>query len=143
MHVVPTIKAVMTPFPYSVTLDTPLDEARAMMEEHSIRHLPVKDAPGELVGVLSERDIQWIAGSPFYRPPDPKVLVRHACILDVCIVDLNAPLTEVLSLMIQRRIGSVLVAKEGRLAGIFTTVDACRLLAQALELGFPVDQTAA
>jgi CBS domain-containing protein len=38
----------------------------------------------------------------------------------------------VLDAMAEKRLGSVLVLKEGELAGLFTAVDACRLLAQNL-----------
>jgi hypothetical protein len=35
--------------------------------------------------------------------------------------------------MAERRIGSAIVAKNGKLVGIFTVTDACRALAEVLE----------
>jgi acetoin utilization protein AcuB len=35
--------------------------------------------------------------------------------------------------MAEKRIGSAIVAKDGKLVGIFTVTDACRALAQVLE----------
>jgi acetoin utilization protein AcuB len=35
--------------------------------------------------------------------------------------------------MAEKRIGSAIVAKNGKLVGIFTVTDACRALAQVLE----------
>ena len=55
------MKAVMTPFPYSVELDDPIAKARGLMDEHRIRHLPVKDGC-ELVGLLTDRDLKLVLG---------------------------------------------------------------------------------
>jgi acetoin utilization protein AcuB len=42
------------------------------------------------------------------------------------------PLDRVLDAMTEKRLGSVLVLKEGELAGVFTASDACQLLAELL-----------
>ena len=49
--------SVMTPFPYSVESGTRISDARQLMREHDIHHLPVK-RQGELVGVVSDRDLR-------------------------------------------------------------------------------------
>ena len=67
MKQIPPIKAVMTPFPYSIAIDAPLSDAAQMMEEHEIRHLPVIEGD-ELVGVVSDRDLNRVVPSP-YQPP--------------------------------------------------------------------------
>ena len=41
MRQIPSIKAVMTPFPYAVEADEPLARALEVMEQHDIRHLPI------------------------------------------------------------------------------------------------------
>ena len=41
MRRMPTIKAVMTPVPYTVDVGAPVTTARALMQEHQISHLPV------------------------------------------------------------------------------------------------------
>ncbi len=55
-----------------------------------------------------------------------------------CCVEPSAPLGEVLEQLQQRRAGSALVCREGRLVGIFTERDALRLLAQGAELSQPI-----
>jgi CBS domain-containing protein len=47
-------------------------------------------------------------------------------------VDVGTSLFVVASLMAEKRVGSVLVTELGRLTGIFTTTDACRVLAELL-----------
>jgi CBS domain-containing protein len=51
-------------------------------------------------------------------------------------VDLDARLVDVLSHMANHHIGAALVTKEGRLAGIFTAADACRVFAEYLAKQF-------
>lgn len=126
------IKSVMTPFPYSVSLDDPIATARELMERHNIRHLPVKD-DGQMVGVITDRDMKLILGPYLDLPAIHPVLVKHACVHEVYTVDVSAPLDVVIAGMAERRIGSAVVTKEGRLAGIFTTVDMCRCFLDTLQ----------
>ena len=48
----PRLASVMTPFPYSLDAGACIGEARAMMDEHGVHHLPVM-AGGEIVGVVT------------------------------------------------------------------------------------------
>ncbi len=123
----PRVKSVMTPFPYSVALDAPIGQARKLMLDKHVHHLPVTD-DGQLVGIITDRDIKLLLG-PELGSPDPKELtVEDAYVAESYIVDLEAPLVDVLAAMIERHVGAALVTGHGRLAGIFTTVDACRVL---------------
>jgi CBS domain-containing protein len=51
---------------------------------------------------------------------------------DAYIVDLETPLDEVLDHMAANQIGSAIVTRQGKLAGVFTTTDACRSFAEFL-----------
>lgn len=131
----PRFKSVMTPFPYSVELSAPIGEARRLMLEHKIRHLPVT-RHHELAGLISDRDIKLLLG-PEIGSPDPKELtVEDAYVADCYIVDLERPLREVLHAMADRHIGAAVVTAHGRLAGIFTATDACRAFAEHLDTQF-------
>jgi acetoin utilization protein AcuB len=56
------------------------------------------------------------------------------------IVDLNERLDVVLQNMADRHIGSALVTRQGKLAGVFTTTDVCRAFVEYLRDPFrPVD----
>ena len=131
----PRVKSVMTPFPYSVELDAPIGQARSLMLEHHVHHLPVT-ADGELRGIVSDRDIKLLL-SPELGSPDPKELVvEDAYVADGFCVDLEAPLAEVVTAMAERHIGAALVTRHGRIAGIFTATDACRVLGEYLNERF-------
>lgn len=52
------IATFMTTPPRTVTPDTPLAEARQLMTAGNFRHLPVVDAAGRLVGMVTDRDLR-------------------------------------------------------------------------------------
>ena len=79
----------------------------------------------ELVGIVTERDISLIEKALRDRLGRESLQVRDACVQGAYIVDLSAPLGQVLAEMAERHIGSALVVKRGKLAGIFTSNDAC------------------
>jgi CBS domain-containing protein len=122
----------MTPFPYSVDVEAPVDEALRFMREHKIRHLPVTQ-DGKLVGMISDRDIKLMLGPDFAYPNARELKVRDAYVADSYIVDLATPLVQVLSHMAEHRLGSALVTRHDKLAGVFTTTDACRVFAEYLQ----------
>ena len=122
----------MTPFPWFIHIEDRLGRAAEVMAERDIRHLPVTE-DGELVGVLAERDLQLVMGSAASPEQRASLTVRDACVLDAYVVETSEPLDRVLLTMARRHIGSALVVKNGKLAGIFTVTDACRCFAELLE----------
>jgi acetoin utilization protein AcuB len=127
----PEIRRIMTPFPHVIAADAPLSEAREFLNHHRLHHLPVMDS-GRLVGIISDRDLKLLLGlDPDYAQRSG-LRVRDAMVADVYVVDLNTPLDQVLDALVVRRIGSALVTRKGRLAGVFTVTDACRELARLL-----------
>ncbi len=120
---IPKIKTVMTPFPHFIDSGASLSEARSLMSAQGFRHLPVQSA-GELIGIISAQSLD--------QPPGSKGTVDDAMSTRVFVVDMDRPLDAVLAHMIEHRVDCALVRHEGKLAGIFTTFDACRVLANAL-----------
>jgi len=140
MKKIPTIKSVMTAFPYWVEITESLEVTKNRMLEHDISHLPVKEK-GELVGVVSVHDIEkvdHILGEDG-KADLSQITVNEVCVLKPYMVDLNEPLDNVLVHMANFHIGSVIVLKNNRLAGVFTKHDACRHFAELLRYQFRVD----
>lgn len=133
---IPSIKSVMTPFPYAVELDEPIAGAKALMATHDIRHLPVTDK-GRLCGVITERDIRRALDPVFGLPPENELRVANVFVQDAYVVETSAPLDRVLSAMAERHLGSALVVKGEKLAGIFTVTDACRHFCRFLRAQLP------
>lgn len=128
----PPIKALMTPFPHSISADASVAEAQRMMEEQAIRHLPVKDGD-RLIGVITDREVEK-ALDPRRAPAAARV---GELAIEAHVVDLLTPAARVLESMAKDRVDFVLVLKEERLAGIFTGTDACAGYADLLRTLFP------
>jgi len=126
----------MTDFPYSVDRHAPIDEAQAFMREHKIRHLPVTEED-MLIGVVTDRDIKLLLGPDFKYPEPQELKVSDAVVEQTYVVDIDTPLESVLSHMAEYRLGSALVTDAGKLAGVFTTTDACRAFAETLHADTP------
>ena len=125
------MRKVMTPFPYAVQRSAKLGEARLLMHEHRVRHLPVVDGH-ELVGVLTDRDVKLFLGPELGSPDPGSAIVEDAYQPEVYAVDLDTPLGVVAHEMARRHIGSAVVTRKGKLAGVFTATDACRYLGNLL-----------
>jgi CBS domain-containing protein len=135
MKYIPAIKSVMTPFPYSIDIDAQVTSARQFMHRHGIKHLPVTKGK-ELAGILSDRDIRLYLGPDLDYPEEEDVKVRDVYLDNPYIVDLNERLDVVLAEMVVRQIGSVLITRNGKLAGVFTSTDACSSFAEFLRQQF-------
>ncbi|MFQ5415570.1 MAG: CBS domain-containing protein [Myxococcota bacterium] len=132
---IPSIKAVMTPFPWQVQVEDPLVRARELMLSRDIRHLPVTDGDA-LIGVITARDIALVENATPDAAERAALTVRDVSVRDAYVVELSEPVDHVLREMAARHIGSALVVKRGKLAGIFTSTDACRHFAQFLQMFF-------
>ena len=124
-----TIESYMTRYPHSIDGGHTVRDARKHMLLHGVRHLPVL-RDGKLAGLLSERDVAFAerAGAADRRIDD--ILPDDT----VYAVDLSTPMLEVADVMALKRFGSAVVLEGGEVAGIFTTVDACRALADTLRV---------
>jgi CBS domain-containing protein len=124
------IKECMTKSPYTVGVDTPLLKARELLSEHDIHHLPVLDGE-KLVGMMSDRNLKEALASP----GGEKFLVEDAMMPDVFAVSPDTELATVVEAMAAEKYSyAVIRGKDEKVAGVFTTVDACRMLAELLKV---------
>ncbi len=125
---------LMTPDPVALHVDDPLDRARREMERGGIRHLPVVDRDGKLVGLLSHRDLGALA-------PELHGRVGDLMAEDPLTVAAETPAWEAAYLILHRRIGSLPVTDgSGRLIGIVTETDFVRAAYHLLGGRAPIDQ---
>ena len=131
----PIVGAVMTSFPYFVDSDDPVGRLEKMMDDRGIRHLPVQEK-GKIVGIVSERDLHHLL--PRIAPAEEKsrLRARDIMVTNPYVVGFNTPLNEVASQMAMRHIGSVIVTRKGKLAGILSAMDVCRIFAEYLDNQF-------
>lgn len=127
-----TVGEAMTPGPHCIGADQSIALAEERMAEWRVRHLPVLEG-GQLVGVLSDRDIAFLRD---VLPERARAMsVEEAMSAVPYCVERSVPLAEVARHMASRRLGSAIVTDNGRIAGVFTTTDALETLAELLERG--------
>ena len=131
----PNVGSVMTPFPHFVHSNDSVERVEQLMEDHRIRHVPVQD-DDHVVGLISERDLHRLVNPSLPSVDKEHIKARVIMLREPYVVDFETSLAEVATEMADRHIGSAVVLKHGKLAGILSTTDVCRLLAEALESVF-------
>ena len=131
----PPVAALMTPFPYFAHPDDSVADVRRLMDEHDIRHVPVKEGD-RVVGIVSDRDLRFLRVSGLGEKDPRHIAVSAVQIRHPYTTELSAPLDRVLRTMAERRIATAVVVRAGKLAGILTVTDVCDALADFLEQRF-------
>lgn len=121
------VDEVMTRDPTTVRSTVSIGEAISTLKEVDARHLPVVD-DGRLVGILSDRDLLELRNVLDDPDVDTSVLERaiSACMsTDVASVTSETELTEVIDIMLERRVGAlpVVEVETDTLVGIVSYVD--------------------
>ena len=127
---IPQIHRYMTTEPFTIDSKDNLYQAKKMMKDHNIRHLPVMEE-GKLVGIISERDIDVIQS--FQGVKLEKERVGFAMTSEPFIVNSETHLDEVCRSMAADKIGSVLVKDNNKLIGIFTWIDALNAMSDLMQ----------
>ena len=120
--------------------ETSVTAALNLLHERKIRRLPVVDAEGELVGIISEKDLLHASPSPAssLNIHEQGYLLSRITVADIMTknvrtIDLNAPLEEAAHIMAEKKIGSLLVLDESdELVGILTETDVFTTVAEML-----------
>jgi CBS domain-containing protein len=132
-----TARDVMSTKPTTISADAPIEEAARLRWTLDLRHLPVVDAQGKLVGMLSDRDLKQMS-APYFVPEMLGVgresldgHVRDIMSADPLSVRPESDLAEVVDLVLENRIGAVPVVDRSRhVVGIVSYVDVLRTLAK-------------
>lgn len=115
---------LMTRHPVTVRETATVSAAIRTLRELDVRHLPVISVDGELVGMLSDRDL---------LDPPPATSVAALMSHDVISVTEETDVEEIIDLLVSNRIGAVpVVTTEGRLSGIVSYVDVLKALGKTL-----------
>jgi acetoin utilization protein AcuB len=122
---------------------TTLPQAVRLAAERRVRHLPVIDG-GELVGILSDRDIKRAMASPATSLSVheltyllDRLTVAEIMTRTVITIGPVVPVEEAARLMVQEKISGLPVMEGGRLVGIVTETDLLELLVRALGADTP------
>jgi IMP dehydrogenase len=103
--------------PITIAPDATLAEAQALMAHHRISGIPVTEADGKLVGILTNRDVRF-AGNP--KQPVSELMTRD----NLATASIGVRHEEARHLLHQRRIEKLLVVDDNyRCVGLITVKD--------------------
>ncbi len=122
-----SVDEIMTREPYTLGPDDSLADARKLMAEHHIRHVPVLSGDGTLVGLVSQRDVLAAEDSTVLNDPggagERYVALSAIMTSPVRTVDEQASLRGTALHLQQQKLGCLPVLRDGRLVGIVTDAD--------------------
>jgi acetoin utilization protein AcuB len=130
----------------TVNPDTKLSEARKLMLDLNIRHLPVVNGEGLLVGIVSDRDMRSSMPSSLLGREEFEKALERVLAHTVGEIMTENPLTisvyytiqDTLLVMRQRRVGALPVIDEnGYLKGILSTRDLLSSFVNVMGIGEP------
>jgi acetoin utilization protein AcuB len=134
------VKDWMTPNPITAPPDMPLPDAHKLMKDHHIRRLPVVDAKGKLVGIVTRGDIR---GAEPSEATSLSIFEIHYLLSrltldrimtkDPVTVRPTTTLGEAARLMLQHKIAGLPVVDDGHVLGVITESDIFRLVVKTWE----------
>ncbi len=116
------IREVMKHEPISIPPETKLSEAYKLMNEKSIRHLPVVEGE-KLVGVVTDRDLRLATSMLAEHPLDRETSVGVIMSYPARTTNPNDPIEIATQTMRELKIGCMPVVQDSKLVGIVTITD--------------------
>jgi CBS domain-containing protein len=131
-----SIEAIMSTNLITVTPSATLAEARTLMHDNRIHHIPVLDND-KLIGLVTLTNV-LAATDSFFRDPKNRIhaneiLIEDAMVADVATVDINASLRQAALFMEKHSIGCLPVMDDEKLVGIITDTDFVAVAINLLE----------
>ena len=119
------LRHYMTCQPHVVRSDTTAAAAHRLMRSFGIRHLPVADDHGP-IGIVTERDLQMLESMSDVGTRS--LHVSDAMTRNPFVVSPEIDVDDVAGRMAGHHFGSAIVVENGKVVGIFTAVDALRVV---------------
>jgi len=127
-----TVEQFMAVDLYTVRPEDIIDLAASLMHWRHVRHVPVEDDAGRLIGMVSHRDLLELIALGKCRLNEP-IIVRDIMKTELITIEPDTPTLEALDLMREKNIGCLPVVKERRLVGLLTTHDFLTVSAKLFE----------
>ena len=122
-----SLEMIMSTDLKTISPGSKLDEARTIMHDNRIHHLPVVDDDEKLVGLLTLTNL-LAATDSILRDTDSRmhaaeISVKDIMVTEVATVDEHASLRKAALFLEKHRIGCLPVVTDGSLRGIITDTD--------------------
>lgn len=134
------VHEVMTSSPLMIQADASLYDARRVMHEHHVRHLPVCNDKGELVGLFTQRDLLACTVSVLadvdqqsQNELEQGIPVREVMTTDIACVQQYSNVIEAADYFLEHNHSCLPVLEGDELVGILTEVDFIKLSKQLLD----------
>ena len=114
-----TVEQFMSKDLFTVRPEDVIDLAANLMSWKHIRHVPVEDDAGNLVGIISHRDLMKL----FAEKQTEVMAVRDVMKTDLMTIAPETSSLEALNLMRENDIGCLPVVKDNKLVGLITAYD--------------------
>ena len=115
--------------------DMPIQEALNLMREKGIRRLPVMDDRGQMVGIVSDRDLLHASPSDATSLSIwelnyllSKVTLKEIMSSPVITVQQDTSIQEAARMMVENKVGGLPVTDNGDMVGIITETDLFKVL---------------
>jgi two-component system, cell cycle response regulator len=112
----------MIPLVWCAKPDWTIERVTAYLLEHRMSSVPVTDREGNLVGIISEKDILGIAHMPDAQSRRVDDIMRA----NVITYDIGTPLARVLGCFIRSPIRSVVISSQGKACGVISRASIVR-----------------
>lgn len=129
----------MTRNPVTILDTASIDDGLHLMRERKVRRLPVLDASGKMVGIVSDKDLLHAAPSPATSLSVyelhyllAKLTIKQVMSSPVISVSADTPLEEAARVMADNKIGGLPVVEGDKLLGIVTETDVFKILVELL-----------
>lgn len=128
-----------------------LEDVIHLMTAGGFRHVPVVDELGQLVGMVSDRDVRRLMPSPGTSPRAVEDFVKRTSVRDIMTKSLvtlerDASMRDAVETFVRTRVGALPILDKGELVGILSQYDALRaygdLLAASADESLDIEETA-
>ncbi len=129
-----TIDEFMTPEPYTLRETDSIDDARKVMTEKHIRHIPVTDNDNHMLGLVTQRDV-LAATEPVNvsHESDSDIRLSDIMIRNVSSIHKTGSLRQAAMYLQSHKYGCLPVVSDDRLVGIITDTDFIAIAINLLE----------
>jgi acetoin utilization protein AcuB len=133
---------IMHTYLVTVPPDTSLQKAKEMIEEKKINHLLVVDKKGDLIGIVSDRDVKksWASPATTLSVHELNYLLTQLTVETIMIekmitISPGTTIERAAYIMQENRINALPVIDAGKLVGIITSTDVMEVLLRSIGFG--------
>ena len=118
-----TVGQFMSTDLFTVKPDDLIDLAASVMDWRHIRHVPVEDEGGRLVGLITHRGLLHLIGNGNRSTQSEPITVRQIMVTNPLTVSSATSSLEAIEIMRRNRVGCLPVVDDDQLVGIVTSYD--------------------